>query len=54
MNVLRMVLFPIVVLIAILDGCYDVFWYCTIAGRPAWLRDRETPIEAARDLFRRS
>lgn len=54
MNLLRAILFPVAMLAAIIDGCFDVFWYCVIVGRPAWLRGRETPIHAARDFFRRS
>lgn len=54
LNVVRVVLFPFVLIAAIAWCCYEVFWYCAIVGRPRWLSERfdGTPLTAVRDLLR--
>lgn len=46
-------LWPVIFAAAVIDGCYDIFWYSVIVGRPAWMKGRN-PMRDLVTLFRRT
>lgn len=45
-------LWPVIFVVAVIDGCYDVLWYSLIVGRPAWMKGRNPIRELATLLGR--
>lgn len=51
--VLRAMLWPLAFVALVMHDCFNVFWYCVIVGRPAWIRDHKNPVQEMAELFGR-